>query len=596
MRAIPAALLALLLPASALAYPTLDRGALAGGSSTSDLAVSSDGRYIATSQRASGAGLAIWDRLAPNELPTLVDVCEATAVVWTESTVGDAFYVGCGHNTVHRSGLDPATVPPAASVGSAITVGTENESIVSLAWTSGDTVVHAISTGDSLATLHAINITSDEVDAFTGLPASVAGAAADLAVVPLALNSNVIGIQADGALLWASRTGTNYSGSESIFVQSTPSSIATDPNASTSSFFASFASTGEIWAGDTTSPGSVPTLFVDGLSSPQALAVGVGSPTPVVYAAQSDGTMLVFDTTGNELDSITLDAAGAPIAISPAPDDQDTVYVAAGDGTVRVVTDRPWVEAMSVSPDSVTVDGTFTITFSVDVDCSWDLRIDTDNLDNSSGSSLQSGSATASEVIQVALESSVLTREGTNRIVLFANDTGAIGVDSVSVTFDTEPDPVLDFTLAPGDGRIVASWTATDEEDISTYRVYVSDAPFTADDEELPSLSLESDGTTYAYPMDVTAGTPSTSQSVELLGLTNAAVYYVAVKAIDAGGAESLLSAVLSASPSLTCGLVECYGDDGCTCSTNAVSPRSVALWGLALVALGLRGRRRRVR
>ena len=90
-------------------------------------------------------------------------------------------------------------------------------------------------------------------------------------------------------------------------------------------------------------------------------------------------------------------------------------------------------------------------------------------------------------------------------------------------------------------------------------------------------------------------GEPSSSHSTSLLGLTNGTTYWVAVRPVDAGGLEGPVSAVVSAAPELTCGLVECTGDPGCTCSSAAPlrAPGVLALLALAL-GLGPLLRRRR--
>jgi len=591
----PLLLVAALTPGLALAYPTVDRGAFEGGSSTSDLAVSDDGRYIATSQRSDGGGLAIWDRVAPREVPTLAEVCEAVSVVWTTHTTrGDAFYVGCSNNEVVRVGLDTSTVPPGASVGDPIAVGIEGDTIVSLAWTEGDGVVHALANSGTFTVLHTIDIASDVVDAEVGMPGSTPGVGVDLVVEPLSGNGNVLGLQSDGGLVWASRSGGTYSPTDSpILTGMTPTALAVDPEDTSDLLLFAIASTGEIWAGDVNSPSQIPEVWTDGLSSPQRLAFGPDATTPVVYVANASGQMRVFDVSGNELDLIELESTGSPVAIEAAPDNAETVYVAGGDGTVRVVSERPWVTSMEVSPESVGTGDTFTITFTVDSDCAWDLRLEA-GIDEDGGTSLQEGSADADEEIEVALDASVLDREGENRLSLFVSNPSTldVGVDSATITLDTVPEVVTGFTVSPGDARLVAGWTSTDEEDIDKYLIYVSDAAFTSDTETLPALTVtDADGNTIEYPTEVEAGDPSSSHSVELQGLTNGATYWVAVQAIDEAGNESSLSAVVSGTPELACGLVECYGDTGCTCSSTPSEPAHLA-W-ILLGALGIVARRR---
>lgn len=582
-------LLAALLPGTLLAYPTVDRGALDGGASNSGLAVSSDGRYIAASQRSGEAGLAIWDRIAPSELPTIASVCEATSLVWTShATLGDAFYVGCGTNEVVRVELDESVVPPDVIVSEGIEVGAENDMIVALAWTSGDTVVHALTTGDGNVSLHSIDIASDAVDSFGGLPATVVGSGVDLAVVPLSGSGNVIGIQTDGTLLWASRSDT-YVAAEAAVITGTPVGITLDPDGISDRYLVAMNS-GEVWAGDSDTTSTLPVEFLTGLSSPQAIAFGPGGSSPVVYIANAMGELAVYDTNANELEVVTLDSTGSPIAIVPAPDHDDTVYVAGGDGAIRVVSSRPWITSIEADPRSVGTGEDFTFSFTVDSDCDWDVRIGS-GIEIDSGTSLDSGTAATDEEITLTFDSGVLTAEGENRIVVFATSTEATGVSSAVVTLDTPPDTVSDFTVSPGDARLVLSWTSTDEEDISSYRVYLSETLFTADDEDLPTLTIAGADGDVDYPLEVSAGEPSSAHSTELTEVSNGVTYWVAVQPIDASDNLGPMSPVLSSAPEQTCGLVECHGDRGCSCSSTGSQPGLLSLALLALTLLGVRRR-----
>jgi len=590
MKALRPIALCALLPGLALGYPTTDRGALDGAASISDLSVSDDGRYIGASQRSADAGLAIWDRLAPTAAPELAEVCEATSVVWTtHSTRGDAFYVGCGNNEIVRVEYDSRTVPPSTTPGEPITVGLENDQIVAIAWAQGNTVLHVMTSGDNAVGLHAVSLADDTVNGFAGLPAQVVGSGTDLTVAAGTLG-NVIGVQTDGTLLWGSRSGTTYSVSQSALVSGTPVGIAVDPDGVSGSLLVAL-SNGDVWEGSTASPSQFPALFLEELSSPQAIAFGPGTTTPVVYIANASRELAIYNSsTAVELAVVDLDSSGSPVRIVTAPDDEDTVYVAGGDGSVRVVTERPWVTSIEAAPTSVASDEEFTVTFSLDSDAAWDLRIGS-GINDDAGTSLQTGTAEADEEITVTLNASDLTTEGSNRIALFATNSGATGVDSVTVTLDTPPDTVTNFTLEPGDARLVLNWTSSAEEDIASYRIFLSDAPFTNDEADLPEFTVETDDGDVNYPIEVPAGEPSSGSSTELANLDNEVTYWVALRPIDEADNEGPLSAILSGTPEQTCGLIECHGGGGCSCAQTQASP---SLFAFALMALGLLGVRRR--
>ena len=153
--------------------------------------------------------------------------------------------------------------------------------------------------------------------------------------------------------------------------------------------------------------------------------------------------------------------------------------------------------------------------------------------------------------------------------------------------FDTVGD------LSFGDERVTLRWTASDDPDVASYEVFLSDLPF--DESSLPEFETEVDGVPVFWPRSVAAGEPSTAQSTRIEGLTNGTTYYAALRAIDEGGQIGPLSAVFSARPQSTCGAAECAGEpEGChTCGSSVLPRRQVGLLGL-LLGLSLGARRRR--
>lgn len=573
--------LLLLLPGLALGYPVTEKGTFEGGSATSALTVSTTGRYVITAQRSS-SGLAIWDRLAPREEPLLVEVCEAVDAAYTiDPSRGRAVYVACGTNEVVRVAMSDTDGDLEVSVGDPITVGLESESVVAIEWAENDDMVHVVTSGSSLVTLHTIDTVDDAVDQYTGLPLQLTGTPVDLAVAPD--GGPVLIPRSAGSWVYVNRSTGVYSGGENLGITGTAGTIAVDPAGLSDDFIISYPNDSELWVGTLTSPATVPTLFSDEVSSPQAVAFIEESTLPVLFVANASGTVRVLDETGTTIDSVELSSTGSPVAISPDPTDAGTVFVAGGDGNVQVITDNPWVTALSASTDTLSEGGEVTITFSVDEDVDWDLRVDS-AYSATSGTSLAMGTAAADEEVDVVVSADDLTNEGANRIVLFAEGSSGTSRDSVEVTLDTPPDGISGVAVSPGDGRLELVWTSSDEEDIDHFLVYVSDAVFDAD--SLPTLEVEDeDGETIEYPIEVEAGEPSSSHSTSLLGLTNGTTYWVAVRPVDAGGLEGPVSSVVSAAPELTCGLVECTGDPGCTCS-SAAPLRAPGI--LALLALGL--------
>jgi hypothetical protein len=171
----------------------------------------------------------------------------------------------------------------------------------------------------------------------------------------------------------------------------------------------------------------------------------------------------------------------------------------------------------------------------------------------------------AEETVSAQLSADVLTEEGANRIYVFLSDGVSTGWDSVTVTLDTPPDEVTSAVLGIGDERLYLSWETSDETDITTYEVYLSEEEF--DEASLPSYSLtDEDGAVFDFPASVTAEAPLTSQTYEISGLTNGVTYFLALRALDEGGFIGPLSDVVSGAPAETCGAAECAEDLGCSC------------------------------
>jgi hypothetical protein len=116
-------------------------------------------------------------------------------------------------------------------------------------------------------------------------------------------------------------------------------------------------------------------------------------------------------------------------------------------------------------------------------------------------------------------------------VKLYPDGTGESSPSLRSIVVDYRPDPPppppARFSLIPGDGEILVSWTRVPEADIVGYRVYYGEGPRTYG---------SADGAEGKSPVD--AGDAS---SLRLTGLVNGKLYYVAVTAYEADGPEGLI-------------------------------------------------------
>jgi len=575
------------LPLTASAVPSGEAGAVVSVTSAAptDLAASPDGRYIALTQR-SGGGFALLDSHAFADGGQTATVCSsAQAVVHTtDAGGGDRFYVGCDGGDVFYVDLDSSTVPPTLTVSSVIELNEGAGDVTFLVHAPGDSYVFAVVQNGTLMSLHSITISEDDSSsaglnlALTGT-LTVDGAAIGATGGPLVLT------RADGYLSFHDRTAATFdTGSLSPSLPlGNLGSVAVSTDLAT--VLAADATNDEVWSFATTG-GSIGLSWGGGFPDPVAVAWGADDGSVISWVATADATLYALDASQVEL--VAVDLGGTPQAIAPIAD--GPVYVAAADNSVRVVSDAPFLTAVAATPTSVGEGEAFTLSFTSNEDGSYEVVVGGDG-DGDSGVRLADGEVVADEAVEVELSSDDLTDEGDNR--LFVRVTGDLGtgVDSTVVTLDTPPEAPGDPVVGAGDSRLSVTWMASDEADIDHYELYLSDATF--DEDSLPTMDVDTDDGTVSYPLDVIAGDASTQQSASIDGLTNGQIYYVAVRAIDAGGLVGPLSTVASGAPAATCGAAECANDPGCSCGSFAPGAGGGAGLLAALLLLGARLRRR---
>lgn len=288
-------------------------------------------------------------------------------------------------------------------------------------------------------------------------------------------------------------------------------------------------------------------------------AVGIrASEGWMVLGAGNDALLYSFDgTTIGELDTI-----------SGAANLRELVTIdgyalgATEDGSVLVLTDRPWVDVSLVSPSEAVTGDTVTVTFSSDI--GGDYSVYAGGTVDAPGTLLDTGTidAGASATSEFVVDGSAFA-EGANRIWVFVDDGGNVGRAAGGLSVDNPPEQVQ---LGPdgvgfGNGALTVAFDGLTAADIASYVIFVDSKPFEAEDFPRGGPLFSGDDLIEA-PIVITA-VPGESVSRTIAPLTNGSTYYVAVRAYDTGGLEGPMSEVQSETPEQTWCATCLAGDEG---------------------------------
>ncbi len=176
--------------------------------------------------------------------------------------------------------------------------------------------------------------------------------------------------------------------------------------------------------------------------------------------------------------------------------------------------------------------------------------------------------------------------EGTNFVWLRAlNELGDAGHGAASIVVDNPPG-APGVGLGFGEQSIKVNIDGIPDKDLSHYVVWISDQRFAAAD------FATGGPTTFREPRRLVAA-PGTDPSFVFEGLVNGQTYYVAARAYDESGAESVMSPVKSEIPRSVYSAAQQVGDPGGTpCSTSSGAASGM----LAVLAAGALAARRRTR
>lgn len=273
----------------------------------------------------------------------------------------------------------------------------------------------------------------------------------------------------------------------------------------------------------------------------------------------------------------------------------DHVVVATDAGNLWVLTDRPWVDAGAPVPASAGAGDDVSVRFSADVGGAWELRVggtgDTD------GDLLASGELEADVPVDAAFTVDGRFAEGANDLRVVVDDGVRVGRDVVVLTVDNPPSavPFGAGDVGPRNQTLDVRIPAIADADLARYAVFFSTVPFSAADWAACPDGTAPCGPAYAGPDPVEGpvlvdAAPGEGATVSLYPLTNGETYYVAVRAIDAGGLEGPMSEVVEAVPVESFGAAALAGETG---GCAAAGGRGASLAGLVGVAALLWARRR---
>lgn len=573
-RARTAALSAALLVPIGVAHAAPERVAYTWTvASPNDLVPSSSGETVAVlGDGLTLLNLATWETTA---ISVCADPRGITAGTYEDR---DAYWIGCGDGTVARVDLTGDS-PTLASD----TLAAADTAITAVEW--DGTYLYVLSQGSNgLADLTAI--TPKDAIVAAGYPTTLSYDEVD---DTLLLNGSLYVVHGSDNVSRVTTTGAGVV----ISTQTTGADYGNATATSAGMVYLTDSSGGDIWSFDTGSNG-FSLMLSDVGDATTALCIDESS-TDGWAAIAADDDVAIYNYAsgmfGEESDRLT--GVGPLDRLLPA--NAGALGLSTDESLVKWLTDAPWVQITSAPTTATTGDIAFS--FVSDVDGEWTLWRG-GSLDNrlNNATALDSGPITAGETITATTTvSSSGWVEGKNRVWVTVDDAAQLnltGHDATDVVIDTPP-PAMDYAVGFGESTVNVQITASNIADIVHYEVYLSDVPFSAADYATGGPTFDSGDVTAPKTLNTTAGAAG---SYTFYPLINGTTYYVAVRAVDAAGAEGPMSAVLSATPSYTYSASELRGDEGgFGCSSVAgTHARYPALLGLILSGAVVLRRRHR--
>ncbi len=297
--------------------------------------------------------------------------------------------------------------------------------------------------------------------------------------------------------------------------------------------------------------------FVTGSSGLSAIDLNIG-----VGPVFNPPSVIDFNNTGSgdtTPDPLRLSSSpGAVVASSTA---DGYLYTSDSNATISVITDKPFVSNLSTSlgTNSLTVNGSFTVTFRSDATGTYRAAVGGDQTGN--GATVASGTVgtagTDVTTASIPYDASKFA-EGTNRIFVFVTDSsGLVGRNAIDINVDTPPPAIEIQSVNFGNEKIVVTFTRLTQNDIDHYNVY---------------LTTDASTVVTATQATGTIPQPSSGNTVDakIEGLLNGVTYFVGIEGVDKAGNIGPRTTTLKdgspaeATPEETVGLAGAAGERGC--------------------------------
>lgn len=316
----------------------------------------------------------------------------------------------------------------------------------------------------------------------------------------------------------------------------------------------------------------------------------------LIVADDGSGELLFLPLSGGAPQAtirarLALPTSGSGAQVTAIGGVEDYLVVGNSVGSLQIWTEAPWVTVADPVP-SAGVKGTeFSLSFTPPEGAAWRLRISDGTLEG--GELIERGVAERAGEVTVSATLDGRFTEGNNLLLVeVEDDEGRVGRGGAYIRKDDPPNQV---EIGPGDVLVEHQslslvFRALSAPDIARYRLFISDAPFTADDfadcvgdDDSPcGPSGKFDGVARRVVVPYEAGASFVRATAT--GLTNGQTYYLAVRAYDESGQEGPMSQVVEGVPRPGKGPGELSGETGGLCGLARPSSGLLALGGLALV------------
>ena len=320
----------------------------------------------------------------------------------------------------------------------------------------------------------------------------------------------------------------------------------------------------------------------DGLTSVTAVTVDESEGFCAVGDSEA-GLVKLFSYANGAVGDEALQALDVPGAVGLGVVG-DYLVAVGNEGTLSVLTDRPWVEVEADQVAALEVGELVTLQIASDSAGDFEVVLD--------GDTLAEGTLDDDRSASVQIEVADDWAEGPNRVYVEVQDGSAVGSDAVDLVIDNPPSQVSldDGDVGFGHEKILLDFSGISDEDLARYTVYLTTVPWEREDYATGGPAYEGTDDASVGPVDVEAD-PGEDVYLVIEGLTNGTTYYVGVRATDEGGQEGPMSRVIEAQPQETVGAAGLSGETGGFCGAAGTASG----WLAGLAALGVVARRRSV-